>query len=334
MKKLFLSALAVLSLFSFSAVAQDNDDKKDEKRKAKVRKSNGDEIVIKRVEGKDAKVVIEIRDDEVFVNGKPIDEYDGDNVTIHQRKPSTYNLVAPSSPFRGNGGTWNYKSDLFNDEGAFLGVSTEASDNGAKVVNVTDESAAEKAGLEKGDVIKRINETKVEDHDDLSKAINKLKPEDKVKITYLRNGDERTVTATLGKRKGMDFGFAPNVDINRQFETLPKMDLDFHLDDGNLNRIYTFGAKGRLGIRAQDTEDGNGVKVIDVEEGSAADKAGIRKDDIITEFEGDDVNSADELAEAAREARDKSSMRVKVNRDGSSKTIEVKIPKKLKTSQL
>jgi len=55
---------------------------------------------------------------------------------------------------------------------------------------------------------------------------------------------------------------------------------------------------------------------------------------VITEFEGESVNSAEELAEAARDAREKSSMKVKVNRGSSSKTIEVKIPKKLKTSNL
>ena len=328
MKKLFLSALAVLSLYSFSAVAQDSDDKKDQKRKAKIR-TGGDEIVIKRVDGKDAKVVIEIRENEILVNGKPIDEYKGNDVTVQLRKPSI-RIYTPSSPFRGNGGTWNYDNELFNEEGAFLGVSSEASDNGAKVITVTDESAAAKAGLKKGDVIKRINETKVEDHEGLSKAIGKLKPEDKVKITYLRDGDEKTATATLGKRKGMSFGYAPNIDINPRFETLPKMDLNF---DG-FDNVFSYGAKGRLGIRAQDIEEGKGVKVIDVEEGSAADKAGIRKDDIITEFEGDEVNSADELADAARDAREKTSMKVKVNRDGSSKTIEVKIPRKLKTSQL
>jgi serine protease Do len=328
MKKLFLSALAVLSLYSFTAVAQDSDDKND-KKKAKIRTNGGDEIVIKRVEGKDAKVVIEIRDNEILVNGKPIDEYKGNDVTVQRRSPS-YNIYTPSSPFRGNGGTWSYDSELFNEEGAFLGVSTEASDNGARVITVTDESAAEKAGLKKGDVIKKINETKVEDHEDLSKAIGKLKPEDKVKVTYLRDGSEKTVTATLGKRKGMSFGFTPDININPHFDALPKMDLNF---DG-LNHIYTYGAKGRLGIRAQDTEDGKGVKVIDVEEGSAADKAGIKKDDIITEFEGDAVNSAEELAEAARDAREKTSMNLKVNRGGNSKTIEVKIPRKLKTSNL
>ncbi len=329
MKKLFFSALAVLSLYSFTAVAQDSDnDKKEEKKKEKIRTNSGEEIVIKRVDGKDVKVVVEIRDNEILVNGKPIDEYKGDDISIERRKGNSYNIYTPSSPFRG--GNWSYDSDMFNDEGAFLGVSTEESENGAKVVTVTDESAAEKAGLKKGDVIKRVNETKVEDHEDLSKAISKLKPEDKVKITYLRDGSEKTTTATLGKRKSMVYGFNQNMDISPRFETMPNMDFNF---DG-LDHVFTYPGKGRLGIRAQDTEEGKGVKVIDVNEGSAADKAGILKNDIITEFEGKAVNSAEELAEAASDAHEKSSMKVKVNRGSSSKTIEVKIPKKLKTSNL
>ena len=59
-----------------------------------------------------------------------------------------------------------------------------------------------------------------------------------------------------------------------------------------------------------------GVKVLDVDEGSAADKSGIKEDDVITEFDGKAVNSADELAEASREAKDKSSLKIKLNRGG------------------
>jgi serine protease Do len=87
-------------------------------------------------------------------------------------------------------------------------------------------------------------------------------------------------------------------------------------------------------LKAQDTEDGKGVKVIDVDEGSAADKSGIKKDDVITEFEGKEVNSADALAQASHESKDKPSVKVKVNRGGNSQTIDVKIPRKLKTANL
>ncbi|HUR11853.1 MAG TPA: PDZ domain-containing protein [Flavitalea sp.] len=342
MKKLLLSAVAVLSLISYSAVAQD----REEKRKSKTRSSSDDneEIIIRPKEGKDARVVIEIRDNEILVNGKPIDDYDDDDVTVSRRKTSTYNLIAPSSPFRANGGLWktdDNKTFYTEDNKAFLGVSTEEDeDGGAKILSVTDESAAEKAGLEKGDVITAVNDMEIDKPSDLTEAISKLKPEQKVTITYKRDGRSRKLTATLGKRKGMTFGngfnFQPKIDVMpdldvKPFEAMPKMDYNFKGDFGD---VFAYAGKGRLGIRAQDTEDGKGVKVIDVDEGSAADKAGVKKDDIITEFDGESVNSADELAEAAREANDKSSLKIVVDRDGRERTLELKIAKRLKSSNL
>jgi len=49
----------------------------------------------------------------------------------------------------------------------------------------------------------------------------------------------------------------------------------------------------KLGIKIQDTEDGT-VKVIAVEDSSAAAKAGIQPNDIITEIDGDKINNTDE----------------------------------------
>jgi serine protease Do len=71
-----------------------------------------------------------------------------------------------------------------------------------------------------------------------------------------------------------------------------------------------------------------------VEEESNAKKAGIKEGDIITEFDGKAVENATELAELAREAREKNNIRVKVTRDGKSQDLEIKVPKKLKTATL
>ena len=51
----------------------------------------------------------------------------------------------------------------------------------------------------------------------------------------------------------------------------------------------------RIGLRAQDTEDGKGVKVVDVDDESAADRSRYQRDDIITEFDGKAVNDVDTL---------------------------------------
>ena len=58
---------------------------------------------------------------------------------------------------------------------------------------------------------------------------------------------------------------------------------------------YSGGAP-KLGISVQDTDDGKGVKVIEVDEESNAAKAGVKENDIITNFNGKEVNSADEVA--------------------------------------
>jgi serine protease Do len=326
MKKYLLraSGIAMAVLLSASVFAQQETREKTEKTKTKVGKN--DEVIIITKGDKDAKVTVEVKDGEVTVNGKPIDEYKDDNITVRRSRVfgNGANIYTPASPFRGQ--SWTYDSDLFDGNRAYLGVTTEKNDKGARITDVGEKSAAAKAGLKEGDIITRVDETSVEDHDDLTTAIRKHKPEEKATITYLRDGKEQKETVTLGKNSS-NFSM-----------TAPKLqglaDMGKSLDFGdNFNHVYSFG-RGRLGIRAQDTEDGKGVKVLDVDEDSPADKAGIKENDVITEFDGKDIDSADKLADVARAAKDKSSMSVKLNRDGRSQTVEIKIPKKLKTANL
>ncbi|MEV4641576.1 trypsin-like peptidase domain-containing protein [Actinoplanes sp. NPDC049548] len=81
-----------------------------------------------------------------------------------------------------------------------LGVSvTEAEGGGAQVSLVSPNSAAAKAGIEQGDVIKSVNGKAVNDSDDLVGIIQAAKVGDKVSITFARNGQEQTVNATLAE---------------------------------------------------------------------------------------------------------------------------------------
>lgn len=79
-----------------------------------------------------------------------------------------------------------------------LGVSvTEAEGGGAQVSLVSPNSAAAKAGLEQGDVIKSVNSKSVNDSDDLVAIIQAGKVGDSVSVTFTRNGQQQTVNATL-----------------------------------------------------------------------------------------------------------------------------------------
>ena len=62
---------------------------------------------------------------------------------------------------------------------------------------VLENSPAAKAGLKSGDIITKIGETELTEGQTLSTAIAKSKPGDKVVITYIRDGQTKTTTATL-----------------------------------------------------------------------------------------------------------------------------------------
>ena len=69
--------------------------------------------------------------------------------------------------------------------------------DGVFVMDVTEGSAAGKAGIQKGDFITKINGTKINTGTEMVEKISALRPGDVTNITYRRNGAENTVNATL-----------------------------------------------------------------------------------------------------------------------------------------
>lgn len=69
--------------------------------------------------------------------------------------------------------------------------------NGVYVNNVYEESAAEEAGLEKGDIILEINDVEVANVAELQDLVARNRPGDKIDVTYKRDGKTKTVSAKL-----------------------------------------------------------------------------------------------------------------------------------------
>lgn len=90
-----------------------------------------------------------------------------------------------------------------NPNSGFLGINlTDNPDGGAKIGRVEKDSAAEKAGLEAGDVILAIDDKPIADAESLMSTLSRTRPKDVVSIRYKREGKEDTVKATLGTRPG------------------------------------------------------------------------------------------------------------------------------------
>jgi membrane-associated protease RseP (regulator of RpoE activity) len=90
----------------------------------------------------------------------------------------------------------------------------------------------------------------------------------------------------------------------------------------------------KIGISIEDVAEGAGAKVLEVTEGSPAAKAGITKNDIITSIDGKEIKDVTALQEIAATMEAGNTLSVKLTRDGKSKDVSVKIPKKVKKANI
>ena len=325
-KRLLIAGVALLTVPSVVLAQKDKDKDKEKEMQT---------IVITRNSNTDEKTVIEIDGDKVKINGKDAK----DNKDVHVNVNTIKGMGNRMRINNRNGGTtaWNFDMDddgmsLFSEDAnrAMLGVVTEGDDKGAEIQSITKESAAEKAGLKKGDIITKIGSKKIESTDDVTEAIHSHKPGDKVDITYLRDGKEQKATAELGKWKGIRAVTAPRV-----WSTAPMPPTIDIAPFENFGGTYVFNGRPKLGLSIQDTDDGKGVKVLEVDEESNAAKAGLKENDIILSIDDKEVKGTDDVTRTIRTAeRDKYTFNFKIQRDGKTQNIEVKMPRKLKTADL
>ncbi|WP_456437193.1 S1C family serine protease [Psychroserpens sp.] len=71
--------------------------------------------------------------------------------------------------------------------------------NGVYVVDVTEQSGAEKAGIKTGDIIKKIDNIEISKFSDLSGYLKTKRPDDVVNIEIIRDDEIKTVLVALSK---------------------------------------------------------------------------------------------------------------------------------------
>jgi serine protease Do len=311
-----------------------------ELKEEKIKKTKKEEnIIIKKNGDAKEKLTVVVEGETITINGVPIEDFKDENIEIRRSKSSSFNSPAlrrleslrsrvpgESSVFF-DGNTWEMKSNK-----ALLGVSTEKVEEGAKVKEITKASAAEKAGLKVGDIITKVNDAKISSSDNLYKTIGNYNPDEKVMITYIRDGKEATTEATLGKNKIIR-EYSWNNDVFEMPEIPELIEIPEVTETGPAY-FNSFPRRPKLGMQIEDVEEGKGVKVLDVEEETPAQKAGLLKDDIITEFDGKALTNVDEMRTKLRSAKEGDTFKVQYKRAGKTLTTEIKIPKRLKKASL
>ena len=155
------------------------------------------------------------------------------------------------------------------------------STSGALVTAVSTDSAAERAGLEIGDVIVSVNDEPVAGPVELRNAIGLLRPGDRVDVEFIRDGRRRTVEAVLGE-----------------------LDSAALADEGlsNIDPVFE-GAEFATNDELQPNYNGvPGVLVTNVQADSPAAQRGLRSGDVITHVNRQRVRTVAETREIVENA--------------------------------
>ncbi len=204
----------------------------------------------------------------------------------------------------------------------YLGVSVQSLDkdqkeelnlsHGVEVIDVSKGQAAEKAGIEKGDVILFFNGEKIRRSTDLVDAVRDCAPDSKVTAQIFRDGKKKDISVTVGAFKepkmmgwvGKKGGFFPG--------DMPF--LGVHLQKMNADLAKYFGVK----------EDG-GALILQIEEDSPAEKAGLKSGDVIVKIDDESVSDPKDVSDiiANKEKGDKVTLHVMRHNKNESVTAEL-----------
>jgi serine protease Do len=116
-----------------------------------------------------------------------------------------------------------------NPQHGWLGISVGPAGEGAEILSVTPDSAAQKAGLKNGDHIKRVDGAEIHSADQVLETLGKMPPNKKVTLVIGRNDKDLEVEAILARTPGKlqqdDWGGGPFSDRRWGFATVIPHDL-------------------------------------------------------------------------------------------------------------
>ncbi len=158
-------------------------------------------------------------------------------------------------------------------------VANSKAGEGVYVFDVAKGGAADEAGIQKGDVITKINGATVSTGTQMIEKVATMRPGDKVAVTYARNGAEKTATVTLKGDAGTYASMKEQAaeQLGASFEALPKQ------------------KAAQLGLTG-------GIEVKSLKQGIITEQTRIREGFIITKVNNNKVTTVEELKAALQNA--------------------------------
>jgi len=238
-------------------------------------------------------------------------------------------------------------------DGSYLGVQTVeiTRENFAKfglrevrgvaVEKVIENSPAAAAGIQAGDVIVRFNGEEITSSRKLTRLIGEVSPDHTAKITVVRGGVEREITATMGRRPlpkfeegNFEFNFPrdfPRVPSVPPISGIPRVQITPPIPNVPYeNFSWRLGPNRYIGITlspltkqlAEHFGVDGGSLITEVRENSPAAKAGLKAGDVIVEVEGKAVKDDRDIIRAIAE-KSQGDVTFTIVRSGIRQTVKV-----------
>jgi len=151
---------------------------------------------------------------------------------------------------------------------------------GALVARVIENSPAEEADLQAGDVVVAVNGDRIATSSDLPPKIGRIRPGEEVALTVIRDGKRREITVTVASRSEAQEGGpqqAPQEVMGMEVQPVPAE------------------TREELGL-----PEGRGVQVTEVT-GDPARSAGVQSGDVLVKLAGEDITGPGQLASLAED---------------------------------
>jgi serine protease Do len=181
---------------------------------------------------------------------------------------------------------------------------------GAIVSSVTAGSAAEKAGIKRGDVIESFNGQQVHDFNSLRNRVADAGPGSTADVMVTRDGGEKHLSVKLDE--------ATASKATRERDSEPSAS-----DDKTSLGVAVAPLTPELAERAHASKDARGLVVEDVNPNGRAADAGIQAGDVIQEVNRQAVKSVDDLKAALKKSSERPTLLL-IQRNGSDIFVTVK----------
>lgn len=193
-----------------------------------------------------------------------------------------------------------------------------ATTHGVTVRAVSENGAAGKAGIHKGDLITRVGTEAVQNYEQLEKVLAAHKPGQKLPVTVTRNGKEKTVQVTLGERGNSSAAMAQQFEQQQGNAPRPRLGSRPSAYIGVEAEPLTPEMAHQMGIQAE-----HGAVVRNVTPDSPAAAAKLETGDVITEIDGKPVEDITQLRSAVESSGVGKTITLTVLRQGKSRHVKV-----------